>query len=88
MASRLIDKDPPETYPVLFVDLDHLDGSLITALNKEAVFAFLPSGKTTLSRLIFLGQTWQKRFRHASGTFKGREAAMPWNRRTLAFTTS
>jgi hypothetical protein len=37
MAKRLIDKGPPEIY-TMFVDLDHLDGSLITALKKEAVF--------------------------------------------------
>ena len=38
MAKRLIDKGPPEIYTVMFVDLDHLDGSLITALKRVAVF--------------------------------------------------
>jgi hypothetical protein len=45
MASRLIDKVPPETYGVMFVDLDHLDGSLATALKKEAVFRISPERK-------------------------------------------
>jgi hypothetical protein len=45
MAKRLIDKAPPETYDVMFVDLDHLDGSLQTALKKEAVFRIPPERK-------------------------------------------
>src|ERR1700731_3943078 len=28
MAKRLFDKGPPESYAVMFADLDHLDGSL------------------------------------------------------------
>ena len=45
MAERLIDKAPPATYAILFADLDHLDGSLITDLKKEAVFRIPPERK-------------------------------------------
>jgi hypothetical protein len=45
MAGRLIQKAPPETYAVLFADLDHLDGSLATALKKEAVLRIPPERK-------------------------------------------
>ena len=45
MADRLIDKAPPATYAILFADLDHLDGSLITDLKKEAVFRIAPGRK-------------------------------------------
>ena len=31
MAKRLFDKGPPESYAVMFADLDHLDGSLHSA---------------------------------------------------------
>jgi hypothetical protein len=50
MAKRLIDKAPPETYGVLFVDLDHLDGSPGTALEKEAVFRIPPERKDFFER--------------------------------------
>ena len=50
MAKRLIDKAPPETYSVMFVDLDHLDGSLRTALEKEAVFRIPPERKGFFER--------------------------------------
>jgi hypothetical protein len=45
MAKRLLNKAPPEMYAVMFADLDHLDGSLITALEKEAVFRIPPERK-------------------------------------------
>jgi hypothetical protein len=45
MAKRLIEKPPPEIYAVMFADLDHLDGSLRTALEKEAVFRIPPERK-------------------------------------------
>jgi hypothetical protein len=45
MAGRLIDKAPPQTYAVMSVDLEHLDGSLTTDLKKEAVFRILPERK-------------------------------------------
>jgi hypothetical protein len=45
MAERLIDKATPGHYAVMFVDLDHLDGSFHTALKKEAVFRIPPERK-------------------------------------------
>ena len=50
MAKRLIDKPPPENYEVMFVDLDHLDGSIGTALEKEAVFRIPPERKDFFER--------------------------------------
>jgi hypothetical protein len=45
MAERLIAKAPPEFYSFMFVDLDHLDGSIRNALNKEAVVRISPARK-------------------------------------------
>jgi len=45
MAIRLIDKGTPESHAIMFADLDHLDGSLKTALKKEAVFSITPERK-------------------------------------------
>jgi hypothetical protein len=45
MAERLIEKATPQYYSGLFVDLDHLDGALRTALKKEAVFRIPPERK-------------------------------------------
>jgi hypothetical protein len=50
MAKRLFDKGPPESYAVMFADLDHLDGSLITALEKDAVFRIPPERKDYFER--------------------------------------
>ena len=50
MAKRLFDKGSPESYAVMFADLDHLDGSLITALEKDAVFRIPPERKDYFER--------------------------------------
>lgn len=50
MAKRLFDKRPPESYAVMFADLGHLDGSLITALEKDAVFRIPPERKDYFER--------------------------------------
>ena len=50
MAKRLFDRGPPENYDILFADLDHLDGSLITALEKDAVFRIPPERKDYFER--------------------------------------
>jgi hypothetical protein len=46
MARRLIEKAPPKTYDAVFSGLEHLDGSLNTELEKEAVFRIPPERKT------------------------------------------
>jgi hypothetical protein len=55
MAKRLITKAPPETYDILFADLDHLDGSLMTELEKEAVFRISPERKDFFMRKNLFG---------------------------------
>ena len=50
MAKRLFDRGPPENYDILFADLNHLDGSLITALEKDAVFRIPPERKEYFER--------------------------------------
>jgi hypothetical protein len=62
MAKRLIDKAPPETYDVMFVDLDHLDGSLRTALEKQTVFRIPPERKGFFERGKLFGPKVTKAF--------------------------
>jgi hypothetical protein len=45
MAKRLLDEAAPETYAEMFVDLNHLNGSLSNQLQKEAVFRVAPELK-------------------------------------------
>jgi hypothetical protein len=45
MAKRVLDGDAPTTYADMFSHLNHLDGSLIHELNKEAVFRIPPERK-------------------------------------------
>lgn len=58
----------------MFVDLDHLDGSLITALKKEAVFRIPLERKGFLSVIRCSGRKWPLRFRPVSGIFGRPEA--------------
>jgi hypothetical protein len=55
MAERLLDKDPPKNYGAMFVDLNHLDGSLSAALRKEAVFRISPERKEYFERTDLFG---------------------------------
>ncbi len=55
MAKRLIDKTLPEIYATMLADLDHLDGSLSTELNKEAVFRIPPERKAYFEQTNLFG---------------------------------
>jgi hypothetical protein len=45
MAKRIIDKPAPKSYADIFLELDHLNGSLIYELEKEAIFSIPPARK-------------------------------------------
>jgi len=63
MAERLIDKQtPPESYSFLVGDLDHLDGSLMTALDKEAVFRIPPERKGYFEQTDLFGSEVAAKF--------------------------
>jgi hypothetical protein len=53
LAKRVISRPSPGTYDHMFSELNHLNDSLISELRKELIFHIPPSGRITLSVMIF-----------------------------------